>query len=495
MKKEIIKLLDAGIIYAIEDSPWVSSVHCVPKKGGMTIVTNEKNELVPTRTVIDWRVCIDYRKLNEATRKDHFPLLFMDQMLERLAGNKFFCFLDGFFGYFQIPIEPVDQEKTTFTYPYGTYAYKLMPFGLCNAPANFQRCMIAIFQNMLETSMEVFMDDFLKCHFMVTKGIMLGYKVSSAGLEVEKIDVITKLPPPTNVKAIRSFLGHAALVDLGASVSVMSFSTYTNLGLGILSHTKLTIELADRTIKQPRGIAENVLVRIAKFIFLIDFIILDIPEDDDVHLILGRPFLSTTHSKIDVFKRKITIRVGDEKLVFKSVKPAISIIKRVFMLKNLDSRTEHIGEGNESFDPLYGNYIELNDLDTPLMNQDVDFELTFVKTNSRCYKMKFSCVIRYKHVNAEFLPSLSINLMTKSFYYSIIKDKNDYEGKRLVGALIDIPIFVGNFSIISGFTIIDDDDVIRDVVLGMPFCKKYVSCQMIMKKFAYRDDCERIKEE
>ncbi|GJY05777.1 retrovirus-related pol polyprotein from transposon TNT 1-94 [Tanacetum coccineum] len=109
-----------------------------------------------------------------------------------------------------------------------------------------------------------------------------------------------------------------ALVDLGASVSVMPFSTYTNLGLGILSHTRLTIELADRTIKQPRGIAENVLVRIGKFIFPIDFIILDIPEDDDVPLILGRPFLSTAYSKIDVFKMKITLRVGEEKLVFKS---------------------------------------------------------------------------------------------------------------------------------------------------------------------------------
>ncbi|GJU60290.1 reverse transcriptase domain-containing protein [Tanacetum coccineum] len=160
IKKEVEKLLDAGLIYPISDSPWVSPVHCVPKKGGMTVVTNEENELVPTRLVTGWRVCIDYRKLNEATCKDHFPLPFMDQMLERLAGNEFYCFLDGFSGYFQIPIDPKDQEKTTFTCPYGTFAYRRMPFGLCNAPGTFQRCMMAIFHDMIEKTMEVFMDDF-----------------------------------------------------------------------------------------------------------------------------------------------------------------------------------------------------------------------------------------------------------------------------------------------------------------------------------------------
>nr|GEU52259.1 reverse transcriptase domain-containing protein [Tanacetum cinerariifolium] len=111
IKQEVLKLLDAGLIYPISDSPWVSPVHCVPKKGGFTVVENKENELISTRLVTGWRICIDYRKLNEATRKDHFPLSFMDQMLERLAENQYYCFLDGFSRYFQIPIDPKDQEK------------------------------------------------------------------------------------------------------------------------------------------------------------------------------------------------------------------------------------------------------------------------------------------------------------------------------------------------------------------------------------------------
>nr|GEX66275.1 DNA-directed DNA polymerase [Tanacetum cinerariifolium] len=225
IKKEVKKLLDAG---------------------GMTVIKNDENELVPTRLVptrlvTGWRVCIDDRKSNEATRKDHFPLLFMDQMLERLAGNEYYCFLDGFSGYFQNPIDPKDQEKTTFTCPYGTFAYKRMPFGLCNALGTFQRCMMAIFHDMIEQTMEVFMDDFLvfgnsfstcltnlekmlkrcediklalnwkKSHFMVKEGIVLGHKISKKGIEVDKakIKVISKLPHPITVKGIRSFLGHA----------------------------------------------------------------------------------------------------------------------------------------------------------------------------------------------------------------------------------------------------------------------------------------------
>ncbi|GJY20764.1 reverse transcriptase domain-containing protein [Tanacetum coccineum] len=145
-----LKLLLTLIDYPSLDSPWVIPIHCVPKKGGMIVVTNDDNELVPTRLVTRWRVCIDYRKLNEATRKDHFPLLFMDQMLKRLAGNEYYCFLDGFSGYFQIPIDPKDQENTTFTCPYGTFAYRRMHFGLCNAPGTFQRCMMEIFHDILK---------------------------------------------------------------------------------------------------------------------------------------------------------------------------------------------------------------------------------------------------------------------------------------------------------------------------------------------------------
>ncbi|GKB61748.1 reverse transcriptase domain-containing protein [Tanacetum coccineum] len=241
IKKEVEKLLDAGLIYPISDSPWVSPVHYVPKKGGFTVVENDENELIPTRLVTGWRMCIDYRKLNEATRKDHFPVPFMDQMLERLAGNEYYCFLDGFSGYFQIPIDPHDQEKTTFTCPYGMFAYRRMPFGLCNAPGTFQRCMMAIFHDMIEKTMEVFMDDFLvfgnsfenclsrvdkmlqrcedtnlclnweKSHFMVKEGIVLVHKISKNGIEVDKakVEVIAKLPHPTTVKGVRSFLGHA----------------------------------------------------------------------------------------------------------------------------------------------------------------------------------------------------------------------------------------------------------------------------------------------
>ena len=152
---EVLKLLQADIIYPISDSTWVSPTQVVPKKFGVTTVRNEEGEEVPTRLTTDWRVCIDYRRLNEVTRKDHFPLPFMDQLLERISGQPFYCFLDGYLGYFQIEIATEDQEKTTFTCPFGTYAYKRMPFGLCNALATFQRCMLSIFSDLAERNMEV----------------------------------------------------------------------------------------------------------------------------------------------------------------------------------------------------------------------------------------------------------------------------------------------------------------------------------------------------
>ncbi|CAN6566321.1 unnamed protein product [Malus baccata var. baccata] len=241
VKNEVIKLLDCGVIYPISDNKWVSPVQCIPKKSGVTVVANAENELVPQRIQTGWRVCIDYRKLNAATRKDHFPLPFIDQMLERLASYAFYCFLDGYSGYNQIVITPEDQEKTTFTCPFGTFAYRRMPFGLCNAPATFQRCMMSIFSDYVEKIIEVFMDDFSvfgdsfdgclhnlslilkrcvetnlvlnweKCHFMVKQGIVLGHIVSENGIEVDKskIDLVRHLPSPTSVREVRSFLGHA----------------------------------------------------------------------------------------------------------------------------------------------------------------------------------------------------------------------------------------------------------------------------------------------
>jgi hypothetical protein len=145
VKKEVLKLLHAGIIYPVPHSEWVSPVQVVLKKGRMTVVRNEKNELIAQCIVIGWRKCIDYQKLNKATKNDHFPLPFVNEMLERLANHSFYCFLDGYSGYHEISIHPDDQNKTTFTCPYGTYAYRRMSFGLCNVPASFQWCMMSIF--------------------------------------------------------------------------------------------------------------------------------------------------------------------------------------------------------------------------------------------------------------------------------------------------------------------------------------------------------------
>ena len=241
VKKEILKWLKADFIYAISDSPWISPIHLVPKKSGITVKMNDDGEEIQTREESSWRVCIDYRKLNSVTKKDHYPLPFPDQILEKLSRQNFYCFLDGYSGYNQIEIHKHDQEKSTFTCPVGTFAFKRMPFGLCNAPATFQRCMNAMFSNLVGDCLEIFMDDFSvfgssfdlclanltkvlhicvenklvlsweKSHFMVEEGIVLGHHISKNGLEVDKakVEVIKKLNLPTTIKQLRGFLGHA----------------------------------------------------------------------------------------------------------------------------------------------------------------------------------------------------------------------------------------------------------------------------------------------
>ncbi|GJR51869.1 hypothetical protein Tco_1402390 [Tanacetum coccineum] len=269
-----------------------------------------------------------------------------------------------------------------------------------------------------------------------------------------------------------------SLANLGASVSVMPFSTYTNLGLGELAHTKLIIELADRTVKHPKGIAENILVGI-----------------------------------------------GDEKIIFKSVKPASSLIKRVYMLSlreilELDLEAILIGETlilNRSLDHLNGDSIELNDLNEPLelrRNQADDLEPTIEegevddepmedidkaryneeiiggldeypsycdfdrKIHIDCdYNPKFSCMIGYEYVDANFFPFLFINVMSKSFFNLKMKDKMEFKGKNIVGTFINMRIFVGNFSVMTNFLVVEDMDNYRDdgmgnVIVGKPFCRE-----------------------
>ncbi|GJW95702.1 putative reverse transcriptase domain-containing protein, partial [Tanacetum coccineum] len=308
---------------------------------------------------------------------------------------------------------------------------------------------------------------------------------------------------------INDFCFDNALIHLGASVSVMPLSTYLDLGLGELAHTRLTVELADRTLKYPKGIAKNVLVGIGKFTFLIDFIILDIPEDVKVPLILARPFLSTAHAKIDVYKRKITLRVGEEKIIFKSVKHASSIIKRVYMLSlreriELDLEARLMGETlvlNRSLDPFSEDYIELNDLNEPyelrrdqgddLMptieecevieefktrNEDLDTGIddypSFCDDDKKihidfAHNLKFSCMIGFEFIHSNFFPLLYVNVMSRKFHNSIMKNKMVYKGNNVVGT----------FSIMTDFAVLEDMDAYRDegmgdVIFGEPFLKE-----------------------
>ncbi|GJU08409.1 reverse transcriptase domain-containing protein [Tanacetum coccineum] len=341
VKKEIVKLLDTDIIYSIVNSPWVSPIHCVPKKGGIIVVTDENDELVLTRTITGWRVCIDYHKLNEATAKDHFPLPFMGQMLERLTGNKYLCFLDGFSRYLQIPIDPIDQEKTTFTCPFGTYAYRRMPFGLCNAPATIQRCMLAILHDMIKESVEHCKDahfvlNWEKCHFLVKEGIVLGHKVSSARLEVDKakIDVISKLPPPTNIKGpgtshifaglgcLKSFsfpeLLNVIMIRCGMNIATTCFTVLCDM-LRVSRREKLVLE-AEELLLPLAGAEEGSLIVIpfkvsalnVDFAFKIDLIVFG-PETGSAPVSFssrGSGVLQTEDSSVESVKSSALDNLG-----------------------------------------------------------------------------------------------------------------------------------------------------------------------------------------
>ncbi|GJW11954.1 putative reverse transcriptase domain-containing protein [Tanacetum coccineum] len=297
----------------------------------------------------------------------------------------------------------------------------------------------------------------------------------------------------------------------GYGILCYALSTYTTLGLGDLIPTKLIVELADRTVKRPKGIVENVLVGIDKFTFPIDFIILDIPKDFKTPLILGRPFLSTAHAVINVFKAKITLSVRNDKFFFKSNKPTSKIIKRVYALSlikstKLDLEARLMGDTlrkNRSHDPKFEDYIELSDLNEPLeLRHDQVVELgptikegkvidtpikkmvqtrhdndkitnrienypSFSDPNRKihvndAYNLRFFCMIGYEHVDANFFPFLSINMVFKRFYNSIMKDKLEFKGKSVVGAFMNAPIVVGIFSVMVDFAVIEDIDTYRD---------------------------------
>ncbi|KAK1698196.1 hypothetical protein QYE76_014893, partial [Lolium multiflorum] len=201
--KKIYPVIISSKLSEIEEERWVSPVHCVPKKGGMTVVPNDNDELIPQRIVVGYRMCIDFRKVNKVTKKDHYPLPFIDQMLERLSKNTHFCFLDGYSGFSQIVVKAKDQEKTTFTCPYGTYAYRQVfmdDFSVYgNSFDNCLRNLDKVLQRCEETNLVL---NWEKCHFMVNEGIVLGHKISERGIEVDraKVEAIEKMPYPRDVK-------------------------------------------------------------------------------------------------------------------------------------------------------------------------------------------------------------------------------------------------------------------------------------------------------
>ena len=216
---EVKKLLQAGFIYPVEDSEWVSPVVVTPKKNGK------------------WRVCVDYKPLNAATKRDHFPLPFQDEILNEVAGHERYTVCDGYSAYFQISIAEEDQKKTTFVTPWGCFAYRVMPFGLTNAPATFQRFMNHVFQPYFGNSIMVYIDDFCiysmqalhlakvdevlsrlaqlggqfnmaKFHIGEKQVALLGHVVSESGIQDDpsKVNALLALSSPTTVKELTSFI-------------------------------------------------------------------------------------------------------------------------------------------------------------------------------------------------------------------------------------------------------------------------------------------------
>ncbi|GJZ17415.1 putative reverse transcriptase domain-containing protein [Tanacetum coccineum] len=257
--------------------------------------------------------------------------------------------------------------------------------------------------------------------------------------------------PRDQVKSISTTIEADSCPIRQLALVVMHYTTYLNLGLGKLAHTKLTEELADRTMKYPKGVAENMLVGIGKFVFPVDFIILDMPEDIKVPLILRRPFLSTAHAKIDVYIRKITLRVREERM-FSQVRnqgdDLIPTIEEGEVIEENRTRDDELDARIDDY-PSYCDYDKKVHIDcAPTLKysymHDKDFEFT----------------------HANFFPLLYVNIMCKKFHNSIMKDKMVYKGNNIVGALMNVPIFVGTFSVVTDFVVLENMDAYRDEGMG-----------------------------
>nr|GEY14368.1 hypothetical protein [Tanacetum cinerariifolium] len=296
---------------------------------------------------------------------------------------------------------------------------------------------------------------------------------------------------------------HEENSNLIKEIQASTDTAIRNQGVSIKTLVIQTGQMSKTRQRNIKKIAENVLVGIGKFVFLVDFIILDMLEDIKVLLILERPFLSTAHAKTDVFKRKITLRIREEIIIFKSVKPASSLIKRVYML-SLRERMELKLEARlmretlvigRSLDPLNGDYIELNNLNEPfelrinqptieegevieeLRTRDDELDIGINDYPSCCdydkkihidcaHNLKFSCMIGFEFTHVNFFLLLYVNVMSKKFHNSIMKDKMVYKGNNVIGALMNMPIFVSYFSVVTDFTFLEDMDAYRDKGMG-----------------------------